>query len=177
MARAIDVAMYLLRLRDSDMRTTGDAHSLCNLKMQRLLYYCQGGHYRWDNARLIDDNVFESWDYGPVIRQVYYVFSYRGQNNLPALKDLTCHKKYKQPNRYEKVLTIDERETIEAVWQHLKKLSAFELVFQSQSEPPWRNARESGLLFISEDEIKNHFRDDINLTEMSSDNVGVVGSG
>ena len=177
MARAMDVAMYLLLLRDIDRRTTGDTHSLCNLKMQRLLYYCQGGHYRWDNKRLIDDNVFESWDYGPVIRQVYYVFSYIGQNNLPALKDLTCHRKYKQVNRYEKVLTTDERETIEAVWKHIKKHSAFDLVFQSQSEPPWRNAREAGLLFISEDDIKNHFRDDISMTGMSSDNVRVVGSG
>ncbi|TCI26718.1 DUF4065 domain-containing protein [Exiguobacterium sp. SH5S4] len=161
MARAIDVAMFLVYLRDVDAIKRGDYNTLSNLKLQKLLYYCHGGHYRWDNERLISDNVFEAWEYGPVIRTIYYKLRHTCQNDLPNLKQLKCRDKYRNWEHYEKSLSVDERETIKVVWGQLKNQPTFDLVSQTQSEPPWKKARDSGILFLSDQDIRNHFREDI----------------
>lgn len=161
MARAMDVAMYLVYLRDADVRSREAYCSLTNLKLQKLLYYCHGGHYRWDNTKLINDNNFECWAYGPVIREVYYALQYTGQNDIPRLDYLKCRSKYKHLEHYKKALTADERETIRAIWEQLKTYSTFDLVNQTLAEAPSKNASESGILYLSDSDIKEYFRCDV----------------
>lgn len=147
MAKAMDVANYLIHLRDTDEKN-GQYFSLSNLKLQKLLYYCQGGHYKWDNEKLIDDEdnlLFEAWNYGPVVPEIYFTFKRFGQNDIYS-DDVSFDLK---PN---------EEETIEAVWSQLKNKSAFQLVDLTHSEKPWKIARAENSIFIDEDEIKDFFR-------------------
>lgn len=144
MAKAMDVAKYLIHLRDND-EDQGQYFSLSNLKLQKLLYYCQGGHYLWDDERLIDDAFFEAWDYGPVIAEVYKSFKRFGQS------DLYTDESYDN-------LSEDERDTIEAVWEQLKTNHAFDLVKSTHEETPWLEARNNNRVFIPNPAIRDFFR-------------------
>lgn len=143
MAKAMDVANYLIQLRDSD-EERGQYYSLSNLKLQKLLYYCQGGHYKWDGKRLINDNFFEPWDYGPVIDEIYQEFKKFGQNDLPSNKEYT-------------ELSDSEIETIKTIWNQLKNKDAFSLVRSSHRESPWKNSYGKNI-FIPEIEIEFFFK-------------------
>ncbi|MDQ0427659.1 putative phage-associated protein [Planomicrobium stackebrandtii] len=145
MAKAMDVANYLIHLRDLD-EESGHYFSLTNLKLQKILYYCQGGHYKWDNDILITDSLFEAWDYGPVIREVYAYFKKFGQNDIQT-------DEYNFDN-----LTPSQKDTIEAVWTQLKDMSAFQLVDQTHKEAPWTDAQQNFKVFIENEAIRNFFR-------------------
>lgn len=142
-ANAIDVAKYLIQLRDED-ETNGQYFSLSNLKLQKLLYYCQGGHFRWDGEALINNAFFEAWDYGPVIADIYKEFKKFGQSDLHS-------------DEFPENLTINERETIEAVWEQLKNKHAFDLVESTHAEAPWMDSRENNHIFITNDAIRDFF--------------------
>ncbi|WP_161567041.1 MULTISPECIES: Panacea domain-containing protein [unclassified Exiguobacterium] len=146
MARAIEVAKYLIYLKNTDEKN-GQFYSLSNLKLQKLLYYCQGGHYTWDGERLIEDQLFEAWTYGPVIRNIYYEFKEFGQNDIEVDIDIT-----------ELDLQENELETIQAVWNQLKDFSAFNLVDSTHAEAPWQEAKDSEWLYISENSISEFFQ-------------------
>lgn len=143
MAKAMDVATYLIQLRDAD-EENGRYFSLSNLKLQKLLYYCQGGHYMWDDEELIDDGYFEAWDYGPVIAEVYRNFKKFGQNDIYSEAD-------------DINLTDAEKDTIAAVWEQLKEKHAFDLVKSTHEESPWMNARENDRVYISNPDIIEFF--------------------
>ena len=130
MANVSDVVNYLVHLRDEDEKN-GEYYSLSNLKLQKLLYYCQGGHYRWDQEQLIEDAQFQAWRYGPVIPTIYRKFSKYGQNDIPT-------------NTGEYFLENNEKETIAAVWSQLKTMHAYTLVNSSHEETPWRNVYVEG---------------------------------
>lgn len=146
MVRAMEVAKYLIYLRDKD-ENNGQYYSLSNLKLQKLLYYCQVGHYKWDFEQLIDDvdNIlFEAWDYGPVIPEIYFEFKKFGQNDV-----------YSEDFNFK--LRKNQKETIEAVWEQLRNKSAFQLVDLTHSEQPWIHARMLKVMFIKENELRNFY--------------------
>jgi len=143
MAKAMDVANFLIHLRNSD-EEQGQYFSLSNLKLQKLLYYCQGGHFRWDGEKLIKDKRFEAWDYGPVIEEVYKNFKKYGQNDIYG-------------NDVEINLNNNEKETVKAIWEQLKTSHPFDLVKSTHKESPWINARKQNRIFISNDDIKEFF--------------------
>lgn len=145
MANALDVARFLIQLRDND-EANGQYFSLSNLKLQKLLYYCQGGHYLWDNEPLVVDYLFEPWEYGPVIRDIYWEFKKFGQNDI------------RLANIGEIDLKPNEMDTIRAVWEELKGTHAFDLVRWTHEEAPWINASNNNDLFINELDIQQYFR-------------------
>lgn len=146
MAKALHVANYLIYLRDMDEKN-GQYYSLTNLKLQKLLYYCQGGHYKWDDEQLIDDDemvLFEAWDYGPVLPEIYFTFKNFGQNDI---------------NNDNLIFDLNDaqKETIEAVWKQLRNKTAFQLVEHTHSEKPWQDAINQRKMFIRENEIREFF--------------------
>lgn len=152
LAKVKDVINYLRYLRDLDEKNR-KYHSLSNLKLQKLLYYCQGGHFKWDNEELIKDATFEAWRYGPTIPEVYKEYSKYGQSDIPAFSF-----SYGDFN-----LLRNEKETIEAVWTQLKDLHDFTLVDSSRMESPWMNNYTEGFDNpICNKEIKKFFREKIN---------------
>lgn len=146
MAKAIDVAYYLVKLRNLDAKD--DTYvSLNNLKLQKLLYYCHGAHIKWDDAALITDELFEAWAYGPTIRSVYFKFARFGQNDIrPSIPKIN--------------LSPAEMLTIEAVWSQLKSLSALTLVERTIRESPWKTARANGSHFLCEPDIHAQFKNE-----------------
>lgn len=146
MAKAIDVANYVIQLKNKDEKS-GEYYSLSNLKLQKILYYCQGGHYKWDHSQLIDDQSFEAWTYGPVIRTIYYKFKKFGQNDINT--------EYENFSLIK--LSQNEKETIESVWNQLKGLAAFKLVELTHSEAPWVETYNNKEIMIQESKIKMFF--------------------
>ena len=64
MAKAIDVAKYILEQRDAH------GHETTTFALQKLLYYCQS----WmlvANGRPLFDEPIVAWRHGPVVRAVY----------------------------------------------------------------------------------------------------------
>ena len=152
MALVRDVVMYLIYLRDLDDRS-GEYYWLNAVKLQKLVYYCQGAHYKWDDARLITDayDKFEAFDYGPKIRTIDVMLGTSSGMVVWRLDRST-------ETYFELRLSCEERATIESVWNQLKNRSEFELVESSRSEMPYRYAVESGRRKITDDSIREYFR-------------------
>src|SRR5437764_14498245 len=72
MLDAIDIARYLVRV-GYDPETPGESVLICPLRLEKLLYYCQG----WSLALLgrpLFRQPLEAWAKGPVVRDVYEMF-------------------------------------------------------------------------------------------------------
>lgn len=59
--------------------------TISNLKLQKLLYFIQRDYIKFKKTPLFDE-VFEAWQYGPVIRDVYFKYSKYGA--LPIIFDI-----------------------------------------------------------------------------------------
>jgi uncharacterized phage-associated protein len=125
MARALDVAKFLLYLRDNDPRNL----ELSNLKLQKLLYYSQGYYLALTGDPLFDEPI-EAWKYGPVVRDIYHEFRVYGELNIQRAVDSN------DINH----LTDKQKKVIAYVWVKLGELSAGTLVDMTHSETPWLNA-------------------------------------
>lgn len=145
MATAMDVAKQLVLLRDNDKKNSF-YFTLSNLKLQKLLYYCQGAHFRWDNQPLIQDSFFEAWKYGPVIPTIYHHFKEFGESDI-----------YSDTNDI--VLNENEINTISVIWEQLKAKHPFELVKSTHLENPWINAYNQNVnnRIISDESIREYF--------------------
>lgn len=62
----VEVAEYIIGVMPVD-----------NLKLQKLLYYCQGIHLKVVDTPLFND-VIEAWRYGPVVPSVYHKYKHFG---------------------------------------------------------------------------------------------------
>lgn len=56
MATVFDVADYIL----------AEQGAMATMKLQKLVYYCQGWHLAWDGEPLFDERI-EAWASGPVV--------------------------------------------------------------------------------------------------------------
>lgn len=119
MARVEDVARLIVQR----LGTTS------TMKLQKLLYYCQGWHLAWDGEPLFDAPI-EAWANGPVVKKVYQL--HRGKFTLrdpwPAQGDVSR-------------LRANEVESIDVVLETYGSWEARQLVAQSHSERPWQEAR------------------------------------
>lgn len=73
--QAADVAAHIIN------RANSTGHGINNLQLQKLLYLCQCRSLQKMGTRLFDDDVV-AWQYGPVVRDVYYAYAYRGASNI-----------------------------------------------------------------------------------------------
>lgn len=118
MATVHDVAAYILKQIGEPITT---------MKLQKLCYYSQGWSLAWDEEPLFDEAI-QSWANGPV---VYELFGrHRGTYSVSNW------------DGHPEVLTIDQRETIDAVVDHYGKLTGQQLSDMTHSERPWLEARE-----------------------------------
>lgn len=136
--KIFDTAKYLIYL------SSKQNYTISPLKLQKLLYYCQGFSFAWDNKKLFNDD-FEAWQYGPVNRDIYDYFKVYGQLSIPSSEGKNI------------IGDPDEIETIEAVWNNLKSYSPFELVENTHNERPWLDAVAFNDV-ISKKSIKDYFK-------------------
>ena len=138
MATAKDIANYILIL--SDEPDVGELIS--NLKLQKLVYYCQAFYLAMTGKPLFEEDI-EAWAHGPVIPSIYHEFKKYGSNAIPIPKKFD-----------ESVLSEDEKEIINEVYEVYGQYSAWRLRNLTHNEPPYNNAIGNK---ISKKKLKEYF--------------------
>lgn len=128
---ALSVGKYILSLQDPD---AGDLIS--NLKLQKLLYYCQGCclRLRGISKPLFVDRIL-AWEHGPVVRAVYENYAQFGKGALPIEAPASP-------------LPPADAELINEVYRVFGKFSAWKLRQMTHEEDPWKDNYRHGRLNI-----------------------------
>lgn len=143
MPTAEQVADYILSLSRPEV---GDIIS--NLKLQKLLYYCQGFHLAMNDGNPLFDEDIEAWNYGPVVPSVYHKYKDKGSNYIdpPDNPDLEN-------------LTTDQKELIEDVYTTYGQFSAWRLMEMTHDESPWKRSYNGSLnRIITKQLMEQYFR-------------------
>ena len=120
MRTAKQIAEYILTMSDPE---EGDIIS--HMKLQKLLYYCQGVFLAIYDRPLFRDAI-EHWHHGPVIPSVYQKYKEHGSNALPV------------PSRVNfDVFAEDEESVIKEIYNVYGQFSAWRLREMTHQEPPW----------------------------------------
>jgi uncharacterized phage-associated protein len=125
MVSAREVALFLIRLAAADP----DGELMTPLRLQKLLYYCQGWYLAWYGKPLFSERV-EAWREGPVVRAVYQQPWAKGRNPIEE-KDI-------QFDELE-FLSEDQKRAITQVWSYYRQFSALGLRDKTHKEAPWKN--------------------------------------
>lgn len=113
-----DVAKYILEQRPGSMTT---------MKLQKLVYYCQGWSLAWDDEPIFDEAI-QAWANGPVVYELFD--QHRGKFRVSSW-----------PLGDSSHLTKDQKETIDAVLSSYGSMSGQQLIEKTHSERPWKHAR------------------------------------
>ena len=98
-----------------------------NLKLQKLLYYCQGFHLAITGTPLFSA-IIEHWDHGPVVPESYHEYKQYGKSILPAVIDF-------DPS----VIPNESRSIIDEVLKVYGQFAPWKLRDMTHNEPPWSN--------------------------------------
>jgi uncharacterized phage-associated protein len=135
MANVLDLAKYLLYLNKKEAEQAGDeaVSDIDPMKLQKLLYYCQGYSLGITGRVLFEDNI-EAWRYGPVVRSVYKEYQRYKGSWIPL--DLVATPP-----------PVDEYTSAVAklVMREKGQYSATALMRMTHEEPAWKEAWEKGL--------------------------------
>lgn len=153
MRPAKDIAKYLLSLfkEDAEKRTVGadDEADISNLKLQKLLYYCQAYSCALTGKPMFTEEM-EAWDYGPVIPSVYHEYKRYGRRNIP-LSDIET---------FELADYGTDSAIIRLVKEQKGQYSAIALKDMTHKETPWKKAFAIGRKQpIDTDTIREYFRE------------------
>ena len=74
-----DVANFILILGNQ----YDDGDPISPLKLQKLLYYCQGIHLAAYDCPLFDEDI-EAWEHGPVVVSIWYKYREYGNRAINA---------------------------------------------------------------------------------------------
>lgn len=100
------------------------------LRLQKLVYYCQGWHLAWEDALLFPEHI-QAWANGPVVYELFKC--HRGRYTITA-SNMDCGGNSDN-------LLPNERETINAVLKSYGELSGRQLSIMTHNEDPWKQAR------------------------------------
>jgi len=151
MYSCFDIANKFLELSELDRRP------LKQMKLLKLVYIAHGFNLAVNDKPLIKEYV-EAWQYGPVIRELYYVIKRFG--NRPISKDVV---EIYSDNK----LTNEDEEFIGVIWDIYKDNTGLELsTMTHQSGTPWdkvyNNSRGLSNSIISEKIIKEYYSNKLN---------------
>jgi len=115
------VAKYIINQNSPD---DGD---VSNLKLQKLLYYCQGFHLALNRSPLFTA-IIEHWDHGPVVPESYHEYKHYGKTPIPAVPcfDANC-------------INDESRSVIDEVLKVYGQFAPWKLRDMTHNEPPWAN--------------------------------------
>lgn len=138
MATAKQVAEYIL-----SVSTPSEGDIISHLKLQKLLYYCQGFRLAMHNAPLFGETIHH-WDHGPVVPDLYYQYKKHGNDALPI------------PTGFDdSTIASSEKEVIDEVLAVYGQFSAWKLRQMTHDEPPWANTDDNEE--ISHKQLKAYF--------------------
>jgi len=147
MASAFDVARYIIKSLPTD-----------NLKLQKLLYYCQAVHLvLYDKNPLFHEEI-EAWDYGPVVPAVYKEYRNHGFETIPSPD---------KPLDESSGLDMNKIRVIDMTMACFGGMSGTELINQTHSETPWKEAYRLGKpsKVITLDAIYTFFKDTLSFSD------------
>lgn len=98
---------------------------ICNMKLQKMLYYMQGFHLAYFDAPLFEEEI-EAWMYGPVVPVVYEEFKSHGNEGIKFSGETIK-------------LLKDEEALFEEVYRVYGAYSAVGLMNLTHSETPWKS--------------------------------------
>jgi uncharacterized phage-associated protein len=128
MLDAIDVARHLIRV-GYDPAHPDESVLICPLRLQKLLYYCQG----WSLALLgrpLFRQPLQAWARGPVVPEVYAQFQGHRDGITPE-----------RAGGPAAPLPATEAALVEMVWREYAGYTPGQLVQMTHAEPAWREAR------------------------------------
>jgi len=129
------------------------------LKIQKLIYNLQGWFLATRDAPVIGEQ-FEAWPYGPVLSSLYHEFKGAGSGPIQGYaKDIDP-----ASGQYSTLMVSPNdtqfTEVFDRVWERYKSKSGLALSSLTHAPgTPWSLARARGNAYLSNDEIKQHFRD------------------
>lgn len=138
MLSAQAIANYIL------VRSSQDDDPVSNLKLQKLLYYCQGFHLAFFDEPLFGEAIYK-WTHGPVVPEIYHAYKDYGANPIIPPEDMDL-------NDYDE----KTRELLEEVYSVYGQFSAFGLRNMTHQEPPWSDAIDGQEISI--DSMRNYFK-------------------
>lgn len=140
MATVHDVSAYLISKAD-----ISEGDGMTNLKLQKLLYYCQGFALVLLDKPLFT-NAIDAWQHGPVVSVAYNIYKdYKGNVIDEILKG--------NPDS----LSAEEKELVDDVYGVYGKYSAWYLRNLTHSEPTWQNAENRTKSTITHEAMKEYF--------------------
>jgi uncharacterized phage-associated protein len=136
---AVDVAAYILN----------KAGQIEQLKLHKLLYYCQAASLAWHDKPLFNDPI-EAWINGPVVPTIWNLHRYE-------------YKIEKEETGKPWSLDSDDRLTVDSILKAYSHLPAYQLVQLTHEERPWQEARrglhpnERGMATISVEAMRTFY--------------------
>ena len=144
MADVLDVAKCFLYLDN-----TNEGDGVSNLKLQKLVYYAQGYYSAIFNKALFSNGI-SAWTHGPVVSDLYHEYKQYGSNRIPVVTSFD-----------NSLLTVDEFELVEEVFEVFGQYSAWKLRNMTHEELPWLNhEKEADVIPLAE--ITEYFKTRIN---------------
>lgn len=136
---ALSISKYLI----SKSNPAEGGELLSNMKLQKLLYYCQGFYYAKFKSKLFEDNIY-AWQYGPVVKDVYHNFKHYGSNGISL-----------EVVDEEINLSANEKKMVDEVFNYFNQFSAIKLMNMTHSEEPWCSTHITNEITL--DKLENHF--------------------
>lgn len=120
MATASKIAKYIVK------EALKRKMPVTNLKLQKLLYFVQGVHLFMHEKVAFPDEII-AWEYGPVVKDVYYEYSIYGANDIIPI------------DKNEKIiLSMRLKKLVSFVLDDLLRYSDIALVKETKKEgSPW----------------------------------------
>jgi len=119
-----DVAKYFMSCVDVNA-----GGSMTHLKLQRLCYYAQAWHLVFEDKVLFDEQ-FEAWAYGPVCPKLWHKYKSIGWQDIAQVVSIS-------PNLF----TKEQLEILDAVWEIYGQYDGEYLWRLICQEYPWISAR------------------------------------
>ena len=149
---AIDIAKKIICKTDVEHGDT-----ISNLKLQKMLYYMQGFHLALFDSPFFNESI-EAWTYGPVVPVVFREFKrYRNRAINP---ENYCD---------ELVLTGEEQQMFDRVYDDYNRFSAVALMRMTHSENPWKSHSIGEV--ITNEEMRKYFLTQIDNNKLLLPNV------
>lgn len=144
MPSAEHVASYLLNISEP-----GTSKSITPLKLQKLLYYCQGWYMAYNEGAPLFDEEIEAWQHGPVVRKIY--FKYNKHKYLTIPKEVFENEdEFGQP-----ILDEIQIEMLQNVWENYGQFDGKYLEELTHQEDPWLDTDRDSI--INKSKIHEYF--------------------
>jgi len=133
MADVIDVANYILEISQEGF-SDGECELISNMKLQKLVYFCQGYFLALYGRQLFPDPI-EAWEHGPVCPKLYRLFKPYGSSPLTTSID---------PQRIR--LEDYEKRLIDMVYGSYGQYSASKLRNITHEKGPWNATAQNAVI-------------------------------